>query len=316
MSAQMARILMYHNFSGPNESGTDAVNSTALRGQLAYLRRHFHVVPLACIFEHLKAGRPLDKLTVALTIDDGRRNFYEFMFPLLKEFEIPATFFVVSSFIRREDWLWTDKVLWLSDQPSRSSELSADKMEVLFAKLNRLRPEARNAFIEAIAAGMGVSIPGEAPLKYAPCSWSELREMADSGLVEVGSHTVSHPILATLTEEESWLELTVSLAQIEEALGRRVVSFCFPNGKPGDYRLSQLRQIREAGYAGAVAAEFGMVTTSADPYELPRIGVSGYSDALSFSKNLDGLEYYQARLQSLRPPRAAVASENMSIKSS
>src|SRR5208337_2912717 len=79
MSAQMARILMYHNFSGPNETGTDAVNSTALRRQLAYLQSHFHVVPLTCIFERLKAGRPLDKLTVALTIDDGRRNFYEFM---------------------------------------------------------------------------------------------------------------------------------------------------------------------------------------------------------------------------------------------
>jgi peptidoglycan/xylan/chitin deacetylase (PgdA/CDA1 family) len=316
MSAQMARILMYHNFSGLNETRTDAVNSTALRRQLAYLRRHFRVVPLTCIFERLKTGRPLDKLTVALTIDDGRRNFYEFMFPLLKEFEIPATFFVVSSFIQREDWVWTDKVLWLSEQPSRPGELSADKIEVLFAKLNRLRPEARTAFIEAMAASIGVFIPGEAPPKYAPCSWSELREMADSGLVEIGSHTVTHPILATLTEEESWSELTVSRAQIEEALGRRVESFCFPNGKPGDYRLSQLRQIREAGYAGAVAAEFGMVTNDADPYELPRIGVSGYSDALSFSKNLDGVEYYQARLQSSRPARAAVAPEDMSIKSS
>ena len=316
MSAQMARILMYHNFSGPNETGTDAVNSTALRRQLAYLQSHFHVVPLTCIFERLKAGRPLDKLTVALTIDDGRRNFYEFMFPLLKEFEIPATFFVVSSFIRREDWVWTDKVLWLSEQPSRSSELSAHKMEILFAKLNRLRPEARNASIGAMAVGMGVSIPGEVPRKYAPCSWSELREMADSGLVQIGSHTVTHPILATLTDEESWHELTVSRAQIEEALGRRVESFCFPNGKPGDYRVSQLRQVRDAGYAGAVAAEFGMVTNGSDPYELPRIGISGHSDDLSFAKSLDGVEYYQARRQSSCPPRAAVAPENMPIKSS
>jgi len=302
LSAKMARILMYHNFSGPAETDTDAVNAIALRRQLAYLRRHFQVVPLACIFEGLKTGRPLEKFTVALTIDDGRRNFYEFMFPLLKEFGIPATFFVVSSFIRREDWVWTDKVLWLSEQPSRSSELSADKIEILFAKLNQLRPEVRTAFIEDIAAGMGVSIPGEAPPKYAPCSWSELREMADSGLVEIGSHTVTHPILASLTEEESWQELTVSRAQIEEAMGRQVGSFCFPNGKPGDYRLSQLQQVRDAGYAGAVAAGFGMVTNGANPYELPRIAVSSHSDDLSFSKDLDGAEYYRARLRrSLRP---------------
>jgi len=297
MSAKMARILMYHNFSGPGETGADAVNATALRRQLAYLRRQFHIVPLACIFEHLKTGTPLERLTVALTIDDGRRNCYEFLFPLLKEFGIPATFFVVSSFIRREDWVWTDKVLWLSEHPTRTDDLSAEKIDTLFATLNRLRPEVRTAFIDATAARMGVAIPKEAPSKYAPCSWGELREMADSGLVEIGSHTVTHPILASITEAESWQEITVSRTQIEQALVRQVESFCFPNGKPGDYRPCQLQQVRDAGYAGAVAADFGMVTNEANPYALPRLGVSGCSDILSFSKYLDGAEYYQTRLQ-------------------
>ncbi|MGA1985508.1 MAG: polysaccharide deacetylase family protein [Candidatus Sulfotelmatobacter sp.] len=301
MSAKMARILMYHNFSGPGETGTDAVSATALRAQLAHLRRHFHVVPLTRIFELLKTGRPLDPLTVALTIDDGRSNCYEFLFPLLSEFEMPATFFVVSSFIRGEGWVWTDKVLWLAEQPSRPSELSASNIELLFTTLNRLRPEVRTAFIENMAAKMGVSIPETAPEKYAPCSWNELREMADSGLVDIGSHTVTHPILASITDEESWHELTVSRAQIEEGLDRPVVSFCFPNGKPVDYRHSQLQQVKDAGYAGAVVADFGMITSRTNPYELPRIGVSGCSDALSFSKDLDGAEYYQTRLlRSLR----------------
>jgi peptidoglycan/xylan/chitin deacetylase (PgdA/CDA1 family) len=296
MSAKMARILMYHNFSGPDETDTDAVNAATLRMQLAYLRSHFHVVPLTRIFEHLKTGRPLDRLTVALTIDDGRRNCYEFLFPLLREFEMPATFFVVSSFIQREDWVWTDKILWLSEQSSRPSQLSASNIGILFASLNRSRPEVRTAFIEDFAARMGVGLPETAPEKYAPCSWNELREMADSGLVEIGSHTVTHPILSSITDEESWHELTFSRAQIAEAMGRPVVSFCFPNGKPEDYRLSQLQQVKDAGYAGAVVADLGMITRTTNRYELPRIGVSGYSDALSFSKDLDGAEYYQTKL--------------------
>ena len=297
MSADMGRILMYHNFSAAGEAQTGAVNVTVLRAQLAYLRQHFRVVPLTRIFDGLKTGTPLDPLTVALTIDDGRRNCHEVLFPLLKEFEMPATFFVVTSFIRGEDWVWTDKILWLSDLSTRTDDLSADKLETLFATLNRLRPEKRTAYIEGIAHRMGVSIPREVPPKFAPCSWSELREMSDSGLVEIGSHTVTHPILATLTEEESWRELTVSRAQIEEAVGRPVVSFCFPNGKSGDYRLSQLQQVRDAGYAGAVSADFGMVENSADPYTLPRIGVSDDFDTLSFSKYLDGAEHYQLKLQ-------------------
>ncbi len=300
-SGRMARILMYHNFSGSGEIDSDAVNPTALREQLTYLRDHFHVIPLACLFERLKTGRPLDRLTVALTIDDGRRNCYEFLFPLLKEFGIPATFFVVSSFIQREDWVWTDKVLWLSEQTSRPPELCASKIETLFASLNRLRPEDRTKSIADLATKMDVCIPEEAPLKYASCSWNELREMADSGLVEIGSHTMTHPILASLTDEESWRELTISRSQIEEAMGRQVRSFCFPNGKLGDYRPSQLQQVKDAGYEGSVVSDFGMAALGTNPYELPRIGVSGRSDSLSFCKELDGAEYYQTRLlRSLR----------------
>ncbi len=296
MSAKMARILMYHNFSGPNECRGDGVSVTMARSQLDYLRRHFRVVPLTRLVEQLRSSIALDSHTVALTIDDGRRNCYEVFFPLLAEFSIPATFFVASSFIRGEDWLWTDKVLWLSEQPLRAAELAPDRIEGFFGMLNRMRPEARNRRIESIAVSMGVSIPKDPPLKYSPCSWSELREMADSGLVEIGSHTVTHPILSSLTEEESWQELIVSRAQIEEALGRKVESFCFPNGKPGDYRPDHMRQIQDAGYTSAVVTRFGMADSGSDPYQLPRIGISGKTDALCFPKYLDGVEYYQSRL--------------------
>jgi peptidoglycan/xylan/chitin deacetylase (PgdA/CDA1 family) len=210
---------------------------------------------------------------------------------------MPATLFVVSSFIRREDWIWTDKVLWLSEQPARPIELSPQRIDSLFGLLNRMRPEARNARIEDMAGAMGLSIPREIPSKYAPCSWSQLREMAHSGLVEIGSHTATHPILASLTDEESWQELTVSRTQIEEGLGRKVRSFCFPNGKPGDYRASQVRQVRDAGYDCAVVASSGLAGARTGVFELPRIGVGGKSDALAFAKHLVGVDYYQARLR-------------------
>jgi peptidoglycan/xylan/chitin deacetylase (PgdA/CDA1 family) len=297
-SAGMARILMYHNFCGHGETDTDAVSVGVLRNHLAYLRRHFRVIPLAQIVEQLNSRRQLDDVTVALTIDDGRRNCYEFLFPLLQEFTMPATLFVVSSFIAGQDWVWTDKVLWLSEQPFRPDELSSANIEKLFGILNQMRPEVRDARIAAIAATMGVSIPKEAPPKYAACTWSELREMAHSGLVDIGSHTATHPILASITDEESRQELTLSRSQIEAGLGRQISSFCFPNGKPGDYRPSQVRQVIDTGYTSAVVALPGLVTNGTNPYELPRLGVSGHCDGLSFAKNVDGVEYYQAKLQS------------------
>jgi peptidoglycan/xylan/chitin deacetylase (PgdA/CDA1 family) len=110
----------------------------------------------------------------------------------LREFRFPATFFVVSSFIRGEDWVWTDKILWLSEQPSAPEELSSQKLAATFYALNRLRPEQRNRRIEELSTLARVVIPDKPSANYRPCSWSELREMTESDLVDIGSHTVSH----------------------------------------------------------------------------------------------------------------------------
>jgi peptidoglycan/xylan/chitin deacetylase (PgdA/CDA1 family) len=295
LSARMARILMYHNFSGPGSTDPDALNMDGIRRQFGYLQRHFRVVPLLQLVEQLASGRDPESRSVALTVDDGRRNCYEFFFPLLKEFELPATFFVVSSFIRREDWIWTDKVMWLSEQIRCVDELAPNRIRDVFRSLNRMRPEERNARLEAMAERAGITIPQDAPKKYEPCSWSELREIADSGLVEVGSHTVTHPILSSVTDEESWRELTLSRSQIEESIGRKVNSFCVPNGMPGDYRLSQIHQIADAGYACAVVSQFGLVGRGSDPYQLPRMGAARKSTTVEFSKYVDGAMYYKEK---------------------
>lgn len=286
---------MYHNFSPKLDAG--AVSAALMQEHLIYLHRNFQVVPLSHIVEQVQSRKRLDLGLVALTIDDGRRNCYEILFPLLKEFSLPATFFVVSSFIRGEDWIWTDKVQWLSEQPYRSDELAHENIDAFFRMLNQMPPEARNRRIEGLATSMNVVIPKHAPPKYAPCSWNELREMADSGLVEIGSHTVTHPILASMNDEESWQELTLSRVQIEQGIGRKVHSFCFPNGKPGDYRSSQVCMLKDAGYGSGVVTRFGMVSPKDDVFELPRIGIAGGTDPLIFAKYLDGVEYYQARLQ-------------------
>ncbi len=298
LSARKARILMYHNFSGLGGTESGALSTEATRAQFDYLRRHYWVVPLLQIAEQLASGKTLGSHIVALTIDDGRRDFYQFMFPLLKEFKFPATFFVVSSFIRGEDWIWTDKVLWLSEQPNRPARLIPGKLDEVFRSLNRMRPEARNAEIQAMAAGAGITIPQEAPVKYAPCSWSELREMADSGFVDIGSHTMTHPILSSITDEEYWQELSGSRRQIEEGIGRKARSFCFPNGMPGDFRPTQVQQIADAGYTCSVVASFGLVENGADPFRLPRLGMGSKSDPIEFSKFLDGVAYYQRKLKS------------------
>jgi peptidoglycan/xylan/chitin deacetylase (PgdA/CDA1 family) len=198
---------------------------------------------------------------------------------------------VVTSFVNGDDWIWTDKVMWLSEQ-QELPELNRENLELTFHKLNRMPPDLRNEQIRAMSAEAGVSIPKSPPAKYAPCKWDELREMSDAGLVEIGSHSVDHPIFSTISEAESWHQLTGSRARIESTLGRKVRCFCFPNGMPGDYRESQFQQVRDAGYECAVLAEPGLVHPGDDPFRMRRIGMTRKREPLEIGKYLDGVSYF------------------------
>lgn len=296
MSAKMPRILMYHNFCGAGEIENGAIDTKLLRKQFDLLACHFQVVRLEELATRLQSGKDVGQNWVAITVDDGRRNFYEFAFPLLKEFRFAATFFVVSSFIGAQQWIWTDKVLWLAEQPNRVRELAGSNLDAAFKGLNRLSPTERDARINTMASEAQVQLPARPLGKYSPCSWDQLRDLADSGLVEVGSHTRTHPILSSISDEESRRELGESRAEIEAGIQGPVRSFCFPNGTREDYRLSQVRQIQEAGYDCAVTALPGPVEASSDRYQLPRIGVGPESDELTFSKAIDGLNYYRQKV--------------------
>ena len=304
LTRDMPRILMYHNFSHNGRDDRYAATPDVIGTQFLHLKQHFRVVPLQQLVEQLSNGARLDDGMVVITIDDGRRNCYEVLFPLLREFGFPATFYVVSSVINGDDWIWTDKLLWLSEQPNRPDELSPSGLGALFKTLNRMRPAERDARIENLARIAGCVIPTSPPQKYESCSWDQLREMADSGLVEIGSHSVTHPIFSSLTDEESWSEFTLSRDRIEQKIGRRVRSFCFPNGESGDYRRSQVEQAKRAGYGSAVVSRFGLVQFGADPYELPRIGISGLTDVVTFRKYLDGAEHWQIQLTGVAHPRS------------
>ncbi len=96
----------------------------------------------------------------------------------------------------------------------------------------------------------------------------EVVRLADSGLVEIGSHTVSHPRLSDLPETEQREEITLSKGRLEDLLGWSVKSFCYPNGA---FTTGTARLVREAGYDSACTILSGPVVQGADPYALPRV---------------------------------------------
>ncbi|MDE2038489.1 MAG: polysaccharide deacetylase family protein [Elusimicrobia bacterium] len=118
-------------------------------------------------------------------------------------------------------------------------------------------------------------------------SWAQVREMQDSGLVEMGSHTMTHRNLARLPPEDARWELVESKKRLEEKLGREMVGFAYPYGA-GAYVPQVRRAAREAGYRYDFAFKQGITPWpwDAEAGPIKRLYIRGDDTALDFHLNL------------------------------
>ena len=132
----------------------------------------------------------LHKMQVCITFDDAYFDFYHYVFPLLKKYQIKAVLGVPCKYIL--------------DDTSCSLE-------------TRLSVKQQDALLEYE--------------KSAPfCTWQEIQEMERSGLVEIASHSYSHPNL--LSKNVEWgREIIGSKKFLEEKLAKEVNTFIYPMGK-------------------------------------------------------------------------------------
>ncbi|MBU0639451.1 MAG: polysaccharide deacetylase family protein [Planctomycetes bacterium] len=294
LSARCARILVYHGFCGPDEVPDGRVRVDVLRTQLVHMKRYYHPLRLSDLARLIAVGAPLPRRTVAITVDDGYADFARWAFPVLKDLDLPVTLFVVSGFADNGGWLWADKLRFLRSRAAGLAELTPARYAATLAVLKRMHAADRETALGELAARAHVAIPARPPAQYAFLSWAELRELAHSGLVEIGAHSRSHALLAQVDSQQARDETLGVRRDIERQLDVPVTCFCYPNGMKGDYAERDIGLVRDAGYLCACASHLGYVTARSDRYVLARIG--GSNDNNLFRKYVDGFEYLQRRL--------------------
>ncbi|HEV3467918.1 MAG TPA: polysaccharide deacetylase family protein [Pyrinomonadaceae bacterium] len=299
-------IVTYHRFSRGDDS--HATSAAAFDEQLRYLKSHYALVPLSRVAAHYAGRGELPARAACVTIDDGFSDAYEVAFPLLRRHGAPAALFVVTDFLDGRAWVWTDKLRYVAlraegerlraeaggrafDLPlgGRASRLAAAGR--VNSELKRLPAAARDEAISRAAAANGVALPQSPPEEFGPVTWEQAREMDAAG-VEIGSHTLSHPILTRADDEQLRRELRGSRARLEAELGRRADLFCYPNGS-FDERVR--RETERAGYACAVTTLPGLNRRRADPLALRRVPAE--ADLPHFVQTTSGFEQLKNRLR-------------------
>jgi peptidoglycan/xylan/chitin deacetylase (PgdA/CDA1 family) len=321
-------ILTYHGvLSGSHDDYSylnyNFVAAGTFDEQIRYLLEHYRPIGLAELVRCYTDRTPPPPRSVAITFDDGFANNYTVAFPILQKYSFPFTVFLTTGMIGAPGaQLWSERVkraIYLCpkasvdlrilgqqhtsqlDSPTAREQATRRVLQVL----KRATPAERDAALCEIESVCGrPELRADDMERYQFLTWNEARAMASAG-VELGSHTVNHPILSTLDDRTLAEELSASKNEIEAQTGRECHTFAYPNGQPGDFGAREKRALQAAGYSCGLSLGGTLNPPRCDPFELDRINIGRQFDGPVYQAAVTGLlgtlRTMRRNLQSRRP---------------
>jgi peptidoglycan/xylan/chitin deacetylase (PgdA/CDA1 family) len=304
-------ILTYHRVVSDHMVRQERIQpGMYVRGQtfeahIDYLRKRFEIISFDELLElwqtkQLKSHRPY----CVITFDDGWKDNYQFAFPVLAKYRIPATIFLATDFIGTARWFWPDQVMLLLEKARQHTTNATDRgavstvleetigvtlsvadgtfrriesgdpidSDTIIELYKRVEVERMPEIINLLSHALHTDLPTQRVL----LSWDEVREMAGKG-VTFGSHSSSHRIMTQIPLSEVKTELIDSRKMLLQQGIKPVPVFCYPNG---DFDRGIQEMVREAGYLAAVGCEVGLERDKpGDLFALRRISLHEDSSA-------------------------------------
>ena len=274
MESRMGRgltVLMYHRVLPAERCASYPFPSLvmpegAFDEQMRWLSAHCHVQTLrdALGAETAPSSRP----RVAVTFDDGYADNHELAAAILERHGLRGTFFVTTDFVESGRHLWFDRAALLLGAASTESaracwseaglaptadQLAEPRQDLSswLEHLKRAEPARREQFLAAMERAAGAPPPLRG---FEPLTRAQVVDLHRRGH-EIGSHSLSHPLLPQLDECSLQQELSGSRLLLEEWIGARVDGFCYPNG---DHDERSVQAVRAAGYSYACTTAPGL----------------------------------------------------------
>jgi len=317
-------ILLYHRVAElPTDPQLLCVTPDNFAEHLVILRKHFHPIQLNQLIVGL-VEKNIPEKSVIVTFDDGYADNLYLAKPMLVKYDICATVFITSGYIGQEREFWWDELDRLLLQPTTLPEIlridlingsyvwtlgeaanytketfdrhrhwnvlvksDPSPRQIIYRQLCQiLRPlseKERHKILDNLLLWAGIDSKGRHTHRI--LSPEEVVRLEEGGLIEVGAHTMTHPVLSKIPEEEQLSEIQGSKVFLEEILAHPLRGFSYPYGCPSDYSLGTLKLVKSAGFAYACANFPEVAERWSDRWQLPRFLVRNW-DGEEFSRHL------------------------------
>jgi glycosyltransferase involved in cell wall biosynthesis/peptidoglycan/xylan/chitin deacetylase (PgdA/CDA1 family)/SAM-dependent methyltransferase len=321
-----ASILLYHRITeAMSDPWSLCVTSNHFAEHLETLRRYTRIIKLAELVSGLENGA-LPERSVVITFDDGYADNLHNAKQVLERYDASATVFITTGYIGRGREFWWDTLEKLFLVPGRLPEslhltingcifqwelgeaayydptafwsnrrwqaendpptLRHELYRILWEQLAPMADRERRRVLDELLAWAGVD-----PLvrsTHRSLSVDEICALASTEIVDIGAHSVTHPMLAALPVALQRDEVRRSKVDLEEILGRPVSWFAYPFGSRGTYTEESVGLVRQTGFAAACSGLPGSVELRTDRFQLPRMHVCDW-DGDEFARRLSNL---------------------------
>lgn len=325
-------ILSFHHISNFRTSYflyTDKLYSTRSRRyeigvpmkiferQVKYINKHFNVISLKDFVRKTKMGEKIPHRSVVFTFDDGYADFFTNAYPVLKKYHVPATVFIIPAIVNLKENIWIDEIaeLVLNKTGKKlkitsglypeilreeilQTELNTSKKRremasMIIRELKKLPNTQKNRIIEDLRTGnKQTHVSSQISSSRFLMDWKEITEINNNG-IDIGSHSLTHPVLSRLEDKELVSEIYGSKEILEQKLNQKIGAFCYPFGTIGCFNDKTKESIKEAGYECAISSEDGVNDEQTDLFNLKRMGTLMFLGFLGrYSRSVLSLEMH------------------------
>jgi peptidoglycan/xylan/chitin deacetylase (PgdA/CDA1 family) len=313
-----ALILAYHRVANLRpDPQLLCVSPEHFREHLEVIKQFFDAASLNQVRGALGPAKTPTK-RVIVTFDDGYGDNLNEALPLLERYDIPATVFIVTGFMGDGRFFYWDILAHIflsshvlpdrlaldvsgvehrwhvepqihqqwdavqewtvlsSHDPSPRCAVYKEITQILKTQSSK----ARTRLLKYLVEWSGLSLEAMRE-DYHTLSESDFQVVARHRLLDIGSHSSTHPTLAILPTDQQEEEILGSKQVLEAIMGRPVSSFSYPYGTRNDFTSATLQLVKEAGFDVACANFPARLGRGTDPFALPRFLVRDWDgDAL------------------------------------
>lgn len=273
-STSKLHVLIYHRVLPSHDPlRPDCLTKEQFHKHLKIFKKWFHVVPLIEGYHRMLEGS-LPPRSICITFDDGYQDNVDVAMPMLKSFDMPATFFIATAFLQ-EGLMFNDVIIERVKRTNQTIEVghqsfACDNLCGKLAAIQALTKKIKTMSLVDRQQALVELWPNNGQLPRLMVKPAGVRALETGGMT-VGAHTMSHPLLSQESDEVAKKQIQGSKDSLEDILQKPVSWFAYPNGKKGvDFEQKHANMVKELEFAGALSTDWGMVTKQSDAYSLPR----------------------------------------------